>query len=250
MNPRTSPPITLPLQLAVEGFTVSVRPMRRCRNITLRPASAGGFRCSVPYGLRYSELMEVLPGLIERLKARTVEPESLYGHEWSLMGEDFEIAVAHSPGLNPQRLSAKLTATSPTLRFTITVNPEADFSDSAFIDAFSRLTRRIGAVVTERCILPEAAETASRLGLKPKLFKVSPATRRLGSCTSAGVINLSAICAFLPRDLRHLIICHELAHLTEMNHSPRFHALVDSYTGGRERELERRLKAFRWPIQR
>lgn len=240
----------MPLQLTVEGFTVIVRPMRRCRNITLRRGSAGEFRCSVPYGLNYRELAEVLPGLIERLKARTVEPECLYGHDWSLTGEDFEITVTHNPKLNPQRLSARMTDTSPALRFTISVNPEADFADPAFIDAFSRLTRRVCAVVTERNILPLAAETALRLGLKPKLFKVSPATRRLGSCTSAGVINLSAICAFLPSDLRYLIICHELAHLTEMNHSPRFHALVDSYTGGRERELERRLKAFRWPIQR
>lgn len=246
----TSSPITVNLRLTADGCTVNVYPMRRCRNITLRRSGAAEFRCSVPYGLPYSELADVLPGLIERLKARSPEAESAIGHDWSFTGEDFEIAVTHNSKLNPQRLSAKLVTTSPKLSFAITVNPEADFSDPAFIDAFSRLARRVAVVVTERNILPMAAETASRLGLKPKMFKVSSATRRLGSCTSGGVINISAICAFLPHDLRHLIICHELAHLTEMNHSPRFHALVDSYTGGRERRLERQLKAFRWPVQR
>jgi predicted metal-dependent hydrolase len=33
-----------------------------------------------------------------------------------------------------------------------------------------------------------------------------------------------------------------------MNHSPRFHALVDSYTGGREAAFERELRDFAWPM--
>ena len=46
------------------------------------------------------------------------------------------------------------------------------------------------------------------------------------------------------------MILHELAHLLEMNHSPRFHALLDSYLGGSEATLTRRLRTYRWPILR
>lgn len=55
---------------------------------------------------------------------------------------------------------------------------------------------------------------------------------------------------FLPQELRDYIICHELAHLSEMNHSPRFHALLDSYLDGREAMLAARLRAYSWPVLR
>jgi hypothetical protein len=55
---------------------------------------------------------------------------------------------------------------------------------------------------------------------------------------------------FLPQELRDLIILHELAHLSEMNHSPRFHALLDTYLDGREALLRNLLRNYAWPILR
>lgn len=63
-------------------------------------------------------------------------------------------------------------------------------------------------------------------------------------------ISLSAITMFLPPHLRDYIVCHELAHLSEMNHSARFHEICNGYCGGREKSLQKELKAFRWPILR
>ncbi len=47
-----------------------------------------------------------------------------------------------------------------------------------------------------------------------------------GSCSSRGNINLSTCLLFAPPDVIDYVIIHELAHLVEMNHSPRFWALV------------------------
>ena len=55
---------------------------------------------------------------------------------------------------------------------------------------------------------------------------------------------------FLPTHLRDYIIYHELAHLSEMNHSPRFHALCDAYCRGNESRYIRELNSFRWPVLR
>ena len=49
---------------------------------------------------------------------------------------------------------------------------------------------------------------------------------RWGSCSSTGRINFSYKICLLPPHLADYIIVHELCHLGEMNHSPKFWALV------------------------
>lgn len=97
-------------------------------------------------------------------------------------------------------------------------------------------------------LLPYAREVAGQLGVQPAAFQVGRGVAKLGHCTRQGVIQLSRNVMFLPDELVHLIVCHELAHITHFNHSPEFHALLNDYVDGNERNLENKLKAFQWPI--
>ena len=99
-------------------------------------------------------------------------------------------------------------------------------------------------------LLPFAQEVADGLGLSPAGFELGRGMRKLGHCTNKRVIQLSRNLVLLPEELVRYVICHELAHLTHMNHSPQFHALCDQYTGGHEKELEEKLRQFRFPILR
>jgi predicted metal-dependent hydrolase len=55
-------------------------------------------------------------------------------------------------------------------------------------------------------------------------------TKRYGSCTPAtGTIRLSNRLATMPAWVRDYVIVHELAHLQEANHGPRFWKLVNRY---------------------
>lgn len=47
-----------------------------------------------------------------------------------------------------------------------------------------------------------------------------------GSCTSLKNLNFSYRILFLPPELADYIIAHELCHLAELNHSPRFWSLL------------------------
>lgn len=97
-------------------------------------------------------------------------------------------------------------------------------------------------------VIPHAQELALKIGRKPTGWCVKNKKRSLGTCDHDGFISLSPRLIFLPRRLRDFVILHELAHLSEMNHSRAFHELCNQYCGGRERELLAEIKSFSFPV--
>ena len=71
-------------------------------------------------------------------------------------------------------------------------------------------------------------EFAQLYNFNVKLVKISSADRRWGSCSSSGNINLSWRLMMAPIEIIDYVICHELAHLIELNHSNRFWQLVQN----------------------
>lgn len=69
---------------------------------------------------------------------------------------------------------------------------------------------------------------AEKLGVTYKSFALSSATTQWGSCTVEGKIRLNWRLIHFALPLIDYVIAHELSHLREMNHSPRFWATVQS----------------------
>jgi predicted metal-dependent hydrolase len=69
---------------------------------------------------------------------------------------------------------------------------------------------------------------APRVGVRYNSYAISSAGTRWGSCTVAGNIRLNWKLVHYPLALLDYVVVHELAHLREMNHSPRFWAVVES----------------------
>lgn len=67
---------------------------------------------------------------------------------------------------------------------------------------------------------------ARRLGLRPKRIVVRDQTSRWGSCSTTGVLSFSWRLIMAPARILDYVAAHEVAHLAEMNHGPRFWALV------------------------
>jgi len=68
---------------------------------------------------------------------------------------------------------------------------------------------------------------AAKLGVTTPPFKLSNARSRWGSCTSQGDIRLNWRLIQAPPSIINYVICHELAHLKEMNHSAQYWAIVE-----------------------
>ena len=84
---------------------------------------------------------------------------------------------------------------------------------------------------------------ASRLGRAPSRWSLSSARTRWGSCAPDGAIRLNWRLVHFPLEIVDYVVVHELAHLKEMNHGPRFWAAVQSVLPGFE-AARQRLKDF------
>ena len=128
------------------------------------------------------------------------------------------------------------------------VHEKANLNDENIKHTISSVIGRAMEVQAHAALLPLAQRVADELGLRPAGFEIGRGMRKLGHCTAKKVIQLSRNLMFMPETLIRYIICHELAHLTHMNHSAQFHALVNEYTSDHEQDMERQLRQFRFPI--
>jgi hypothetical protein len=93
-----------------------------------------------------------------------------------------------------------------------------------------------------RIELPARAwELAAVTGADLKRVTVRNQRSRWGSCSAAGTVSLNWRLIRTPEFVRDYIICHELMHLREMNHSNRFWTRVEEVCPG-WREAERWIK--------
>lgn len=68
----------------------------------------------------------------------------------------------------------------------------------------------------------------ARLGREPTRWRLSSARTRWGSCAPDGSIRLNWRLVHFPLEIVDYVVVHELAHLKEMNHGPKFWATVET----------------------
>ncbi len=84
---------------------------------------------------------------------------------------------------------------------------------------------------------------AAKLGVPTPPLTLSNAKSRWGSCNSRGEIRLNWRLLQAPPPIINYVICHELAHLKQMNHSAKFWAVVQSLFPD-YKQAEKALKAL------
>ena len=182
------------------------------------------------------ELRPKLKALIEKSKQKA--QQACYTPETRIEAEDFRLRFEQKDGVEFVRM--EMTGEDIVCLY---ASPDvlADAGVQEWVtqslEAFAR--KRVKAL-----LVPRLLGMAARRGLVVTDVRVSSAKGRWGSCSTKGSINLSLYLILLPRHLQDYVMQHELTHLIEMNHSPRFWARLDEVCAGKSKALRMELRRY------
>ncbi|WP_445475062.1 M48 family metallopeptidase [Methanococcoides methylutens] len=97
-------------------------------------------------------------------------------------------------------------------------------------------------------VLSFTTKMADELGVKPEKVTFRKMRTKWGSCSSKGRLNFNRHLMHLPEELVEYVVFHEMAHLVELRHSPRFWQIIDSRFGDRS-HYDKELSAYWYVIQ-
>ncbi len=197
----------------------------RARRLTLRIDSGGqGLRVTVPPGLRRGEVEKFLDrhrGWLEQRLAKVPDrPQVRPGIKLPLYGVPH--MIVHEPGKRGT-VSVGSDENGPTL----VIHGERVHLPRRLTDYLKREARReIGALVEKH---------TAKVGRKAKAVRFKDTSSRWGSCTSDGNLSFSWRIMMAPRPVINYLVAHEVAHLKEMNHGPKFWKLCEELCPDTER---------------
>jgi predicted metal-dependent hydrolase len=87
----------------------------------------------------------------------------------------------------------------------------------------------------KKSIEARALSFGRQLGVMPSRITLRDTASRWGSCSSARSLSFSWRLIFAPDFVRDYVVAHEVAHLKEMNHGPKFWAHVRKLNGDDKR---------------
>jgi len=230
---------------------IIVRTNARAQRIIMRPQT-DGVQVTVPPQTTERQLTDTLNHFRQRLRARQLEMQKVAeekGTGSSRIDLDFRletdlINIALECGTRKD-----FYLRTEQERTVIVCPPDTDFNAPDRQEWLHRVVERALRLQAER-VLPERIRALSQQHNLPfGACRVNVSKGRWGSCSGRKDINLSCYLALLPPHLRDYVMLHELCHTQEMNHGPRFWALLDALTDGKAKALREELKGHRTEIE-
>lgn len=208
------------LTLTHEGHEIPIHITRRRRKtlgIRIRPT--GEVEVSAPPQLDEAEVMRLVQHKADWIVAQVgqalKQPQPLRcvtGAQWPYLGQPRTLRVVQGEAEGVEERGEVLLVTA------FCAERAPDILQDWFL-------------AQARCVLPQrlahCAAHAGRFGLTfTGRLTIRPMTSRWGSLRSTGDMTLNSHLIHAPLEGIDTVIFHELCHLREMNHSPRFYALL------------------------
>jgi predicted metal-dependent hydrolase len=198
----------------VAGRTLPLRIVEnsRAKRLTLRIDAGGrGLRITIPPGFCDAEVNRFLErhqGWLETRLAKVPDQPGV------------------RPGIKiPVRGVPHLVLHEPSRRGTVTVEGRAGGPVLVVCGDPRHLPRRIADFLkreARRDIEQLVAKHSAAVGKRAKAIRFKDTVSRWGSCTSDGSLSFSWRIMMAPPPVINYLVAHEVAHLREMNHGPKF----------------------------
>ena len=167
----------------------------------------------VPTGFRLPPSAQVNDGVIPSCAASVVKPSSVSGDSAGFASD------VHGQGLFDKSYGTP----SPSVHSGSGFSEPNVVSQKALRDVLVEVLRE-----EAKILLPQKLSYFSdQYGFHFHKVTIKHNSSNWGSCSRAGNINLNLNLIRLPEPLCDYVLLHELCHLKEPNHGPRFHALLE-----------------------
>jgi hypothetical protein len=244
--------------LAIDDVSFAVRWSRKRRTIAITIPRQGAPVVAAPVGCRRSVLEDAvrgkLPWVRRKLGERAALPQLapprpfVAGETVPYLGRRYPLVLSDdgangddgADGLDGGRRGKSVRrrprAQALTLREGCFVLPRSLAAEGrVHLEAWYR--RR-----AERFIAARVAHFAPLAGVSPTVVTVRQMRSRWGSCTSRGRVSFAWSLVLLSPAIVDYVVVHELVHLRELNHGPRFWSAVEEILPD-YRERRARLRA-------
>jgi len=193
-----------------DKYSIRVIRSRRKRRITMRFAPDGSLEIRAPEDIEDSFIKNMVAensAAIARLQQRTPiknKPDLSGKTPLLLLGEKYPLRFTHNLRI-----------------FDHAFLVPQDSPENIKISVIT-LYRELARIIISRRL----ANLERTSGLTPQKIRISGADTRWGSCSTAGTLSFSWKLIQCPPETVDYVIAHELSHLKEKNHSPKFWKLV------------------------
>ncbi len=228
---KASKPPPAPTQMVVDGQTVTVAIRRHAQSRSMRlryDAGEQAVRITIPTWATEREALALAHDhrdWIARQMERAVPPQVLAnGAELMLYGRTARIEWSAEYPRTPILLDDVLRVGGAT-------------------ESLAPRVLRWLQAEAKRAYADDLAFYCARAGVPKPRLSIGDARSRWGSCSSRGGIRMNWRLIMAPAEVRRSVVAHEVAHLTHMDHSPRFYAHLDALFEGSRRACDAWLKA-------
>ncbi len=208
-------PERLAIEISGREIPVAVRRNARARRLILRLDSASGLPVvTLPPRTALAEGERILRRNRPWLEARLARASAAtpFAHDATFALRGSSCRIVHRPGRGVVQLEEDAAG------LLLAVPGSSEHVARRVKDWLKREARRD----LEKAVLRHAAA----LGRQPSAIRIGDARSRWGSCSASGVLTFSWRLVLAPPNVLDYLAAHEVAHLAEMNHGPKFWAAV------------------------